>query len=106
MAILPFGGASNREDKAQIGILIGVLIGTLSSCSVFHTLTWLSKHSRRPIKSVESAEVPRTTIAADEGSLPKSAYFKIIGVNSELSVIVDTKDLYKTISTKRLPTHK
>ena len=106
MYIHMFSDESKTEDKSEIGMLSGLLIGTLCSSYVFHTLILFSKRAKRPVKSVTSAEELVTNAAADEGSLLKSAYCKLLDTDVGLSVIVDTKDLYETISTKRLATDK
>ena len=104
--IVCFADASKTDDKGQLGMVTGLMIGELSTGAVFHSLIWFSKRAKRPVKSVASAEVLATGAAADEGMLLKNACIKLFGVNIELCVIVDTMDLFDTISTKRLPTDK
>ena len=104
--VVCFADASKVEDKGQLGMVTGLMVGDFTTGAVFHALTWFSKRAKRPVKSTASAEVLATGAAADEGILLKHACFKIFGVNVGLHVILDTMDLYDTISTKRLPTDK
>ena len=61
---------------------------------------------KRPVKLVASAEILGTSDDAYEAYLIKDAYCRLLGVNFPLSIIVNTKDLYETISTKCPPTDK
>ena len=104
--IVCFADASKTDDKGQLGMVTGLMIGEPSTGAVFHSLTWFSKRAKRPVKSVASAEFLATGAAADEGMLLKNACIKLFEVNIGLCVIVDTMDLFDTIPTKRLPTDK
>ena len=82
------------------------MIGELEQGAVFHPLTLISKRAKSPIKSVSYAKVLSASTAADEGTILKQAYNKLLGIDVGFTIVVDTKDLYDTISTKRLPTDK
>ncbi len=65
--MLVFSDASRSVDHGQFGYIAGLLIGNFSISSVFHTLAWGSQKSKRPVKSVASAEILAAGSAIDEG---------------------------------------
>lgn len=99
MNIISFADTSETDDKGQLRIISGLLIGYTTTSSVSHAIYWFSKVAKRPVKSVASAEVLGTGAAADDGLLLKYAHYKLLGTNVSLIVVVDTKDLFDTIST-------
>ncbi|PXF44742.1 hypothetical protein BWQ96_05501 [Gracilariopsis chorda] len=78
-----------------------MLFGDLSLGSVIHTISWSSHKSRRPVKSIGSAEILAAGEAIDEGKLLAKAYSKLLGFEIGLWIVVDSKDLYGTLSTCR-----
>ena len=69
---------------------------------MFHSLSCFTKRAKRSVKSVPFTETLRTSVAVDEGVTLKIAHRKNFELNFVLSVVVDKKDPYETISTKRL----
>lgn len=104
--IVAFSDASKVDDKGQLGMISGLMLGELKTKAVYHSITWFYKKAKRPVKSVASAEVLGTGAAFDESVLLKHTYSKLLGISVRLFLVVDSKDLYDTISTKRLPTDK
>ena len=102
LSIVTLADAGKTDDKDQPGMISGLLIDSISSGSVFHAFTKFSKRAKRPVKSVSSAQVLGKSAAADEAYLLKDSYCKLLGVSFPLSIFGDKKDLYETISTKRL----
>ena len=102
LSILVFADASKQNDHGQISYLSGLLFGNLESGSVFHVLSWSSHKSQRPVKSVTSAETFAAAEAIDEGKMLAKAVEELIGTEVKLSIVVDSKDLFSTLSTCRM----
>jgi len=104
VSILIFADANRGKESGQLGFVAGLLIGDFKSGSIFHTLSWISQKSKRPVRSVGVAETFAAGIAIDEGKLLKHTYERILGMQVGLYVAVDSNDLWETISTCRTPT--
>lgn len=87
-------------------MISGILIRDITTGSVFHAIAWFSKRAKGPVKPVASAEVLGTGAAADDELLIKCAYSKVLGTIVVLIVVMNSKDLFDTVLTKRLPTDK
>ncbi|PXF41499.1 hypothetical protein BWQ96_08781 [Gracilariopsis chorda] len=99
--IVLFCNASHSTDHGQLGFVAGMLFGDLSLDSVFHTMSWSSHKSRRPVKSIGSAEILTSGEAIEEGKVLAKAYSKLLGFEIGLWIVFDSKDLYGTLSTCR-----
>ena len=106
LSILVFADASRKEDRGQLGYICGLLIGDISLGSIYHTLSWSSTKAKRPVKSIGSAEVLATGAAIDEGKLISQAMSTLLNYTVDLTIVLDSKDLYDTISTCRLATDR
>ncbi len=106
ISILVFSDASRSSDYGQLGFIAGLLIGDFKCGSVFHPLHWASHKSKRPVKSVGSAETLAAGSAIDEGKLLVKAYEELLQIQTDLLIAVDSKDLYDTLSTCRNATDK
>lgn len=100
-SIIVFSDASRLIDHGQLAFICGLLIGDLKSGSVFHTISWSSHKSKRPVKSIGAAEILAAGAAIDEGKLVRKAFQKLLNVDVTLSIAVDSKDLFTTLSTCR-----
>ena len=58
------------------------------------------------MKSIASAEVLAVGKAIDESLIIKAAFEKLVGIEVELNIIVDSKDLFTSLSTCRVPEDK
>lgn len=67
--------------------------------SLFQAISWTLHLSKRPVKSGASAEVLASSAAVDEGKTLASAYQPLVQTTVKLAVIVDSKDLFHSIST-------
>ena len=105
-SILTFADASRKEDHGQLGYIAGLLIGDLKNGSVVHTLSWHSTKSKRPVKSVASAEVLATGSAIDEAKMLMKAYETLFSMDVSLVCVLDSKDLFDTISSCRMATDR
>lgn len=106
LSIVVFSDASRGNDAGQLGYLSGLLIGPFQEGSVFHTLSWMSKKSVRPVRSIGSAEIIAAGIAIDEGKLLVKAYETLLSIKIDLRVAVDSKDLWDSLSSCHEPTDK
>lgn len=68
---------------------------------MLHTLSWSSHKSKRPVKSIGAAEILAAGEAIDEGKVLAKAYEVLLGMNIDLLIAVDSKDLFETLSTCR-----
>ena len=94
LSVLVFADASRKEDHGQLSFLSGILFGNLASGSVFHVISCSSRKSRRPVKSVASAETLAAGDAIDEGKLIVKAFNELLNLNMGLWIAVDSKDLF------------
>ena len=106
ISMLVFSDAGRPSDYGQLGYLAGVLIGDLKKGSVFHPISWRSHLSSRPTKSSASAETLAAGDATDDGLLLVSSLELILNTKINLTVAIDSKDLYNSLSTCRTPTDK
>jgi len=105
-SIVVFADASRRDDVGQLGYIIGLLIGDMAEGTICHTISWSSTKSKRPVKSIGSAEVFAIGSGIDEGKVIVQAYESVLNMKLDLVIVVDSKDLYDTISTCRLATDR
>ena len=101
-----FADAGRPSSHGQLGFIGGLLIGKLKAGSTAHTISWSSHLSNRPVKSIASAEVLAAGCAMDEGKIISDSYTKLLGVRVHLHVFVDSKDLFNSLSTCRVPEDK
>ena len=97
-----FADASKQNDHGQVSYLSGLLFGNLESGSVFHVLSWSSHNSQRPVKFVTLAVTFAAAEAMDEGKRLAKAAEELIGTEVKLSIVVDSKDFFSTLSTCRM----
>ena len=101
LSILVFADASKPREHGQIGVLAGLLVGELESGSIFHSLSWISHKSKRPVKSVPAAEILAAGEAIDEAKSIAHAYRQLLGVKIGVQLCVDSKDLFRSMSSQR-----
>ena len=94
---LIFADAIQRSDHGQLSYLAGLHFGNLESGSVFHTLSWSSHKSQRPVKYVTSAETLAAVEAVDERKLLGKAKEELKSTEVKIPVVVDSKDLFSTL---------
>lgn len=101
LTVLVFSDASRTDDRGQLGILTGLLVGELKSEAIFHTASWLSFVSKRPVKNVPAAEIFAAGHGIDNGKAVAHAYSQILNMNIPVRLCVDSKDLFTSLSTQR-----
>lgn len=99
--LVSFADESHTMEGSQLCYLIGLFIGDVASGSTFYLLSWSSHKSRRPVKSTPAAEILAASEALDELVCLHSVIVRILGVPVNLWQLVDSKDLYTSLSTQR-----
>ena len=102
LSVLIFADASRQNDRGQLSYLSGILFGNLESGAIFHTISWNSHKSRQPVKSVASAETLASGEAIDKGNALVRTLIERLGIEVNLMLAVDSKDLFSTLSTCRI----
>ena len=100
-SIMVFSDAGRKFDHGQLSVLAGLLLGDTEKYSVFHTLSWISHKSKRPVKSVGAAEILAAGEAIDEGKLLRLALTTILPLNIDFMLVLDSRDLFNSLSTCR-----
>ena len=101
LTVLVFSDASRTDDRGQLGILCGLLVGELKSGAIFHTASWSSFVSKRPVKNVPAAEIFAAGHGIDMGKAVAHAYSQILNMIIPVRLCVDSKDLFTSLSTQR-----
>lgn len=104
--LVAFADASHSKDSSQLCYLIGLFISPVEKGTPFHLLSWSSHWSRRPAKSAPAAEILAASEAVDELVVLKKVLYGIFGYDIATMVIVDSKDLFHALSSKRNTTDK
>ena len=66
-----------------------------------HTFKWSSRKSRRPVRSIADGKLFAVGQGVDGGIMLKRTLSLLLGLFVELIVIIDSKDLYNSLSTQR-----
>lgn len=106
LSVLVFCDAARPSDYGQLGTLGGLLLGQLQKGSLFHVLFWNSSLSKRPVKSIASAEVLAAGRGIDEGILVSLALSLLLSTYVPVIIAVDSKDLYESLSSCHVPEDK
>ena len=75
-----------------LGVLTGFILGEFKNESIFHALSWLSRKSKRPLKSVPTAENLDSAKAIDESNSIAHDYSEILHTEFGIHLCVDSKD--------------
>lgn len=106
LSVLVFSDAGRAKERGQLEFLCGLLLGELKKGSVFHVLSWSSHLSKRPAKSIGSAEVLAAGSAIDEGILTSSALHVLLNAFIPVIIAVDSKYLFDSLSSCHVPEDK
>ena len=101
VTLVIFSDAARANDYGQLSFIAGVLLGPLKIGSIFYIISWQSHKSRRPVKSSAAAETLAAAEAIDEGKTLKSTLTSVLQIDVPFYLVVDTKDLYTSLSTKK-----
>ena len=89
------------SDSGKLSYVAGILFGDFCQEAVIHLMSWSSHKYKRPVRSIGAAEILAAGEAIDEGKVIKSVIAKVHNFNPDLIVVVDSKDLFTSFSTKR-----
>ena len=101
ISVLVFADAGKPSESVQLSTLWGVLIGSVQEGSFYHTVSWSSHKSKRPVRSIAAGEILAAGEAIDEGIMLKRTFSLLLDLSVELIFILDSKDLYTSLSTQR-----
>lgn len=89
ISVLAFAIAGRRSDSAQLSTICGLLIGTFDKGSIYHTISWTSHKSKRPVKSIAAGENFAAGEGIEEGLvLKKYTYSLLLNVDTELFIVL------------------
>lgn len=99
--ILVFSDAGRMKDidTGKLGFIAGLVVGPIKEGCIFHTLSWTSHKSHRPVRSTGAAEILAAGAGFDNGKLLAQAYRLLLNVEIGLSAAVDSKDLFNSLWT-------
>lgn len=99
--IVAFSDASHTTDRSQLCYLICVVYGDVAKDSTVHTLEWPSHKSRQLIRAKPAAVILAATEAI-ESLVPLCQIIQLaLGHSFDLWLLVDSKDLYNSLTTQR-----
>ena len=101
LSVLVFADASRVDECGQLGVLTGLLIGKMKKNAIYHAVSWMSHKSKRPVKSVPAAEIFAAAEGIYEGKTVAMAYSELLDVEIKIRVLVDSKDLFTSLSTQK-----
>lgn len=99
LSVLIFVDANQHNDHRLLCYLAGLLFSKLESGSTFHILFWSSHRFQRPVKPVKSAEALSAGGTIDDGKVVVRAIQELLSSKVSLSIVVDSEDLFSTLST-------
>ena len=96
-----FSDASRTDENGQLGVITGLVVGKMENNAIYHTISWISHKSRRPVKSVPAAKILAAAEGIDDGKMFSKAYSENMDMDLRMRLCVDSKDLFTSSSTKR-----
>jgi len=106
ISVVVFSDANRSNSSGQLGFIAGLVIGDFKKDSPFHAFAWASRKSKRPVRSIGSAETIAAGIAIDEGKILALSVLELLNVEAKLRICVDSKDLWDSLTTCHEPTDK
>lgn len=73
---------------------------------MFHAISWSSNNAGRSIKSSTSEEVLAAAFGSDEAKPIDNVYTELLGTPVGIIIVVESMDLFNTISASHLPAHR
>lgn len=106
LSITFFADAGRSATNGQLCYIAVLLIGCLPLESIYHVVSWSIHKSKRPVRSIGAAEILAAGEAIYEGKILAFALSLVLGVCIALHLIVESKDLFTSTSTKRNSIYK
>lgn len=101
VSIVVFCDAGRTSDAGQLCHIGGLLLDDLRAGSIFHAISWASHKAHRPVRSTGAAEIMAAGEGVDIGKILTQVYKTLLHAAINLIVVVDSKDLYTTLTTQR-----
>ena len=86
-----FADASKGDSYGQLGLRTVLLFGELKNESIFHAVSWISHKSKRPVKSVPTAEILASSETIYESKSIAHAFFEILHTDFGVYLFVYSK---------------
>lgn len=96
-----FADAILKADHGQLSIFPELLLGPLAQDSIYDTLSWMYKNSKRPVRSIAAIEVLHASEPIDVEKTLKRALSTLLCIPVKLIVVVDSTDIFTSLSTRR-----
>lgn len=101
MSILVYSDAGRHAEAAQLSCIAGRLVGEFGKGSYSHPLECSSQKLQRPIRSVGAAETLACEETIDGGKVLARSVGFCLGIDVELTVVLDSKDLFDCLYKQR-----
>lgn len=98
---LVFADPTSQADHDQLSYFAVILSGDVAEGKSTHVSSWSSHKSKRPTRSIVAAEVQAASLPIDEGKRLKPALSLQLRMPIPLNIVVDSKYLYMSLSTRR-----
>lgn len=102
ISVPAFADASHNKVHSRIGVLVGLLIDSITKDSIYHVVAWLLHKSKRRVESAPAVQILAASEAIDIGKEISRTSSKALGMKFGLHLLVDSKDFLNTVSTQRL----
>lgn len=97
VTLVAFADTSHTIESSQLCYLVGIVYGKMRKKAIFYVSCWASHKSRRPTKSTPAAVILAASEGVGEIVQLKYVLEKIYGQKVNTMIIVDSKDLYKSL---------
>lgn len=104
--IFMLSDANHQNSSGQLGFVGCLLIGSFQQVTLFHSLNWLSKNSKRPVLSIGSAETIEAGIDIDEGNIHAMTFMSLLSVETLIRVCVYSINIWDSLPTCHEPSDK
>lgn len=106
VTLAAFAHSSHTDTAIQLCFIVCIVFGELKRGSVLHLLSWGSHKSRRPVRSTVAAEIIVAGETLNEIVSLLYVESEILDVTVQIAVLVDSKDLFKSLSSQGQPPDK
>lgn len=99
VSVLVFADPSCSEPRGQLGCIVGLLLAELRKHYIFHGVSWLSRKSKHPFKSMPLLKFLQyeKVFIYEKKLLHSTVNFSNLGIR--VHPFVDFKDIFTKIST-------
>lgn len=101
LTLLAFADASYKDAVSQLCQVVALVYGKIAQCSVVHLFSWALQRSGSPVRSTAAAEVLAAGQALHKIVCIRDALAHLLNINVSLAILVNSKDLYSSLSLQR-----